>query len=323
MLHIQFSKPAPRLEEFVRFYVHRQFHITNGSILHPVPARSTPMIEFDFGDPVEVSLLGRGVCLRSPPAVVVGPQTYRRLDMQLRGRLSSFVIMFQPDGLGRLFSLSMQDLTDTAADGHSVLGPWMSQLWQVLGNLASFAKRVQTANEVLLHQAARSVAASGMSKALTYLVQAGGCSNLKWLADGTGLSSRHFTRRFIEHTGVSPKLLARIVRFQASLETKALCPGKSWTEIAHQFGYYDQMHMIHDFGQLAGGSPKEMLTHMETVLSSRSGRLDQMSWRRLVSRMQDWRCRSPVRKFGTSGQANTSLQVLFSLVWTKRSGYAE
>jgi hypothetical protein len=25
------------------------------------------------------------------------------------------------------------------------------------------------------------------------------------------------------------------------------------------------MHMIHDFGQLAGGSAKEMLTHMETV----------------------------------------------------------
>jgi transcriptional regulator GlxA family with amidase domain len=85
------------------------------------------------------------------------------------------------------------------------------------------------------------------------------------LADGAGLSARHFARRFIEHAGVSPKLFARIVRFQAAIETKALSTGTSWTKIAHNFGYYDQMHMIHDFEQLAGGSPKEMLTHLETV----------------------------------------------------------
>jgi len=37
------------------------------------------------------------------------------------------------------------------------------------------------------------------------------------------------------------------------------------TEIALDLGYYDQMHMIHDFEQLAGGSPKQMLAHLETV----------------------------------------------------------
>ncbi|MBV8828860.1 MAG: hypothetical protein JO217_01145 [Acidobacteriaceae bacterium] len=62
-----------------------------------------------------------------------------------------------------------------------------------------------------------------------------------------------------------PKLFARITRFQAPLENKALHPGRTWTEVAHNFGYFDQMHMIHDFEQLAGGSPKEMLTHVETV----------------------------------------------------------
>jgi AraC-like DNA-binding protein len=253
------------LEEFVRFYVHRQFHIISGMILHPVAARPTPMIEFDFGDPVDVFLLDKGVCLQSPPITIVGPQTYRRVDMQLRGRISSFVIMFQPDGLQRLFSLPMQELTDIAGDAHSVLGSCMSRLWQVLGNLASFESRVRVVNEFLLPQAARSLPANGISKAVTYLVHAGGCSDIRMLADGVGLSARHFARRFLEHAGVSPKLFARIVRFQAALETKALCTGKSWTEIAHNFGYYDQMHMIHDFKQLAGGSPKEMLAHLEAV----------------------------------------------------------
>jgi len=85
------------------------------------------------------------------------------------------------------------------------------------------------------------------------------------LADGVGLSARHFAPRFSEHAGMSPKLFARIVGFQAALGTKAFCTGTSWTEIAHNFGYCDQMHMIHDFEQLAGGSLKEMLAHLETV----------------------------------------------------------
>ena len=98
-----------------------------------MPARPTPIIHFDFGDPVDVLLLGEGVCLQSPPVTIVA-QTNRRVDMQLRGKQSSFVVMFQPDGLRRLFSLSMQELTDKAGDAHSVLGARISQLWQFLGN---------------------------------------------------------------------------------------------------------------------------------------------------------------------------------------------
>ena len=57
------------------------------------------MIEFDFGDPVDVLSVHKRVFLKSPSAVVVGPYTHRSVDLHLRGTLKSFVIMFQPDGL--------------------------------------------------------------------------------------------------------------------------------------------------------------------------------------------------------------------------------
>ena len=85
------------------------------------------------------------------------------------------------------------------------------------------------------------------------------------LADCAGLSVRHFARRFIGQLGVRPKLFARVVRVQSALETKALHALKSWTEVAHDFGYYDQMHMVHDFEQLAGGTPTAMLAQLEAV----------------------------------------------------------
>jgi AraC-like DNA-binding protein len=28
-----------------------------------------------------------------------------------------------------------------------------------------------------------------------------------------------------------------------------------WTDVAHNLGYHDQMHMVHDFNRLSGDSP--------------------------------------------------------------------
>jgi hypothetical protein len=48
-------------------------------------------------------------------------------------------------------------------------------------------------------------------------------------------------------------------RFEAALKTKAAFPHLSWTMVAHDFGYHDQMHMIHDFQHLSGETPTGIL----------------------------------------------------------------
>jgi AraC-like DNA-binding protein len=51
----------------------------------------------------------------------------------------------------------------------------------------------------------------------------------------------------------------------SSIETQK--HGNNWTRIAHDLGYFDQMHMIHDFQALSGESPKQLNPHFE-ILSS-------------------------------------------------------
>ena len=60
-----------------------------------------------------------------------------------------------------------------------------------------------------------------------------------------------------------PKLYSRIARFEAALDSKARSRTKSWTEIAHEFGYYDQMHLVHDFGQFSVKTPTNLMTELE------------------------------------------------------------
>jgi AraC-like DNA-binding protein len=238
MFRSRFSKPTPGLSQFMRFYVQREVRNRGAFVAHPVPARAAPMIVFEFGDPIEVLYCNQLAPVTSPGVVVVGPQTYRRLEMHLRGALETFAIMFQPDGLHRLFSTPMQELTNLDYEAHSVLGSFIARVRERLGNLKSFTQRVRLLDEVLLQRA---------------------------LAGSAGLSMRQFERRFTQQVGVRPKLFARIARFEAALEGKARFVRKSWTDVAHEFGYYDQMHMVHDFAEFTGATPSETLTHLETI----------------------------------------------------------
>lgn len=263
------SRPAPGLEQFVRYYVTREMRISGASLVHPVTARAVPMIEFDFGEPITALYRGRLEMTKSPKVIVVGPQTHRRVDLQLHGALESFNIMFQPDGLYRLFSIPMYELVDEDYEGHAALGAFVSCAYQRLGECASFEERVRLIDEVLLRRAVTAVSYNAISAAANRILSTGGRVAVAVLASRAGLSMRHFERKFIQQVGMRPKLFGRIARFEAALDRKARFSAKSWTGVAHQFGYYDQMHMVHDFAEFTGDTPKKTLTQLESVFGER------------------------------------------------------
>jgi transcriptional regulator GlxA family with amidase domain len=76
---------------------------------------------------------------------------------------------------------------------------------------------------------------------------------------------RQFERQFRRETGASPKVFARIARFQAALDAKLASPRRTWLDIAHAFGYHDQMHMIHDFEGLGHNTPTQLITELGDV----------------------------------------------------------
>jgi AraC-like DNA-binding protein len=71
-------------------------------------------------------------------------------------------------------------------------------------------------------------------------------------------SLSQFERRFKHSTGISPKLYARLVRFEAVCDALSEDPDRSLTGLAHDFGYADQSHFNHDFKALSGLTPGAM-----------------------------------------------------------------
>jgi len=56
-----------------------------------------------------------------------------------------------------------------------------------------------------------------------------------------------------------------LARFNAALKAKRDEPRRLWTDIAHTFGYYDQMHMIRDFETFAGGRPTAFMRRLDAM----------------------------------------------------------
>ncbi len=234
-------------------------------MVHPVPARTCPMLGFYFRDPLTVKDGHSQIHRTSPKTVLVGLQTYRRLEMHLIGNLQSFYIMFRPEGFHRLFSIPMDQITDGDYEAHSVLGSFIPQIQDRLGECKSFDERVWFVDKLLTDRTLQAPRVDGVCSAAKRILQAGGRGAIPLLAEEAGLSLRQFERRFIKQVGVRPKLFARMARFESALEHKARLPSKSWTDIAQEFGYYDQMHMVHDFAEFTGGTPTETLARLESL----------------------------------------------------------
>ena len=59
--------------------------------------------------------------------------------------------------------------------------------------------------------------------------------------------------------------MARAIRFEEIRKRLMFDPDQSLTAIAHEFGYTDQAHFIHDFKELAGRTPGEFAREMREI----------------------------------------------------------
>ena len=262
-----FSKPSAGTRRYVRYYTQREAQLGTSINTIGVPARSAHLLDFEFGSPLETRSSDTDVIRRPDSASLVGLETHRRHYLLFKGNVESFAIQFQPDAIYQLFGLPGIKVTDCDYGAHAVLGSAASELQQRLGNARSFQERVQIADHFIASQSMSRPVRDSIELAANEIMRNHGRCRIDVLAHDTGQSIRNFQRSFRERVGVSPKLYSRIVRYEAAARTKATFPHISWMTIAHEFGYHDQMHLIHDFRQFSADTPSGLLGQAGVVFS--------------------------------------------------------
>jgi AraC-like DNA-binding protein len=199
---------------------------------------------------------GLGVLL--PKINVVGSQTLPSGCARFSGRFFAFGIFLRPLASWQLFRIPPRELANRNFDGADLLGKGMQDLWLALAESKTFAARVRVAEEYLLPFAFNALARTPIMRSAQHVLLHRGAISIDGLAHHTAVSVRQYERRFTEEMGFSPKLFVRITRFQMAIDAKRLSPARTWLGIAHEFGYFDQMHMIRDFRDLGGSAPSHL-----------------------------------------------------------------
>ena len=101
-----------------------------------------------------------------------------------------------------------------------------------------------------------------MTVSAEHIFRARGAVHISDLARRQAMCTRHFEREFQRTIGTTAKSFARVARFQAALDAKVVAPQRTWLDIAHHFGYHDQMHMVHDFRALGSFAPNHLIEQM-------------------------------------------------------------
>jgi AraC-like DNA-binding protein len=255
---IESATPRPELREFVRVYAHREIPCNGvGTTQDNIATLEQPLAFylrgrtfFDYPD---------GQSQLSPKVAAFGSTTYPRGGAHFSDDVLGFAIFFKPLGLRQLFGIPPHVLLDNDCDAVNLLGKEIEDLWSVLAECTTFLERVRAAENYLLPIARYAVARTSIMHTAHHIFRVRGILRIDKLADQAGLSLRHYERRFSDEMGLSPKLFARITRFQRALDAKRNCPARPWLGIAHEFGYFDQTHMIKNFRSLGGAAPGEIL----------------------------------------------------------------
>jgi len=258
MLTVQSRLPSQALRPYVRAFAQRKADLPGAALVEPVPARLEQTLEFQFGDLFDVNFSDGGK-ITSPPMTVVGWLDSLRAEVRLCGAVESFAIFFQPGGFSQLFGVPINELRNQAFEAQSVLGPRVLSLQQRLGDSKGFFERVMVAESFLRGLLPAGAARDSEASAANRILSLRGMVGVDALARDARLSRRQFERRFLAEVGISPKAYARVARFQTALDMKVVQPGRKWIDTALDLGYFDQMHLVHDFKKLAGHSPERLL----------------------------------------------------------------
>lgn len=161
-----------------------------------------------------------------------------------------------PVGAHLLLRLPMHHLTHRVVSLEDLLNHDGLRLHEQLAIATHYEQRFSLLDAFFLDRLDDALSpVPSITRALARLKTTQGRVTINTLTDELQCSRRHLNTGFQEHVGVSPKLLARILRFTHAVELSGTT--LSWAEISQRAGYYDQAHMVRDFRQFSGSAPTE------------------------------------------------------------------
>jgi AraC-like DNA-binding protein len=180
----------------------------------------------------------------------------------LEGRVDLLGVRFRPGGAMPFLHHSLDALTGREVELDALWGRAAGSLADVLAGEPP-SGRIAHLERALRGALQRRWEESLVTRAVECCRRAHGAISVRQVASATGVGERRLERAFARCVGLSPKQLARVLRF---LHTVRHMGRTRWAgaPLALDAGYADQSHFIREFKALAGVTPTAFVAERRT-----------------------------------------------------------
>lgn len=242
--------------------IHAEMDPDSGPVIVPYPPTPQNSLFLYINDPVKMQPGDRDEFLLQPRSVLVGPQL-TRVMLDVNQSHKAVRVGFHPGGLHRLLGISLHEMVDGSFDAAGLWGHEMERLNEQLQDAENFDAIKEMVEHFLLLKVKKIKPVLPFDRAMLELMRWNGNITLEKIASLSCLSLRQFERVCKTRIGIPPRLFARLVRFSKAYRLRESCSKMTWTHIAFECGYYDQMHFIRDFKEFAGVTPRVLEKELE------------------------------------------------------------
>ena len=188
---------------------------------------------------------------------LVGGLHTRPVVVDHDGAQSGVQLQVSPLGARALFGVPAGALAGLDLPATDLLGRLGAELPERLAAAATWTERFRTLDAALgrLVDPDRAPPAE-VRRAWHLLCASGGTVRVADVARAVGWSERHLAARFRVEIGLTPKVAARVIRFDRARRMVPHLPGAA---VAATCGYADQAHLVREFVDFTGVGPRAWL----------------------------------------------------------------
>lgn len=219
--------------------------------------RNNVEIIFNLGNSVKARSIKGISKLEQTDCEIMGNR-FTYFDYTPKTDIHFFIIKFNYNGFYKLFGIGQNDFVDTHIGFDILFSNHADFLNEKLQELESSIERFN-----LLKKWLEGIYRNSLIKGhyiVSYLfkrINENPMVTIKSLEKESGFSRKHLFSCFKNETGLSPKQFQRVTRFQSLLRNVRSKP--NWLDLAFEFGFYDQSHLIRDVKHFSGLSPNELV----------------------------------------------------------------
>jgi AraC-like DNA-binding protein len=252
------AAPHPSLRAYVREYVGGFEETPIPLCRRELPTEIAPVV-INFGAPFRMFDPADPSRFTDVSSFVAGAfDTYALVGST--GAYACVQINFTIAGARLFLGQPLRDLANRVVALEDVLGRAAGQLTVELYDAPNWAARFDILDrEVQRRVSAARTPPASVGWTLKRLMDHHGQVSIGRLSEEVGWSHKHLIAQFTEEIGLTPKVLARVLRFGRAADRLRRTNGGHLADIAYACGYYDQAHFTRDFRAFAGVTPTELI----------------------------------------------------------------